>query len=201
MRSETGRVLSRWRDAGWGKVVADGKQAGRFGDELVEAVAEMIQQRWRPEPMPTWVTCIPSRDHPELVPDFTRRLAQRLCLPFHLAITKLRNNEQQKFQQNRYHQCSNLDGVFGVGGQLPAGPVLLLDDMVDSAWALTVAAILLRQAGCPAVLDVGSLAASWRQQPSISPAVVYRPSLDGLASSRAPQMPRNVANGSDFLRD
>ncbi len=160
LRAETGRVLSRWGDAGWGKVVAEGKQAGRFGDELVEAVTEMIQQSWRPEPTPAWVTCIPSRNHPELVPDFTRRLAQRLGLPFLLVITKLRDNEQQKFQQNRYHQCSNLDGVFGVNGQLPVGPVLLVDDMVDSAWTLTVASILLRQAGCPVVLPMALAATS-----------------------------------------
>ncbi|TBV05089.1 RecQ family ATP-dependent DNA helicase [Phytopseudomonas dryadis] len=160
LRAETGRVLSRWGDAGWGTVVEAGKQAGHFGDELVEAVAEMIRNRWRPEPAPTWVTCIPSRNHPELVPDFSRRLAQRLGLPFHPAITKRRDNQQQKFQQNRYHQCSNLDGVFGVEGQVPAGPVLLVDDMVDSAWTLTVAAILLRQAGCPAVLPVALAATS-----------------------------------------
>jgi len=114
-------------------------------------MAEMIQQRLRPQPAPTWVTCIPSRNHPELVPDFSRRLAARLGLPFHAAITKLRDNEQQKLQQNRYHQCRNLDGVFGLDDPLPAGPVLLVDDMVDSTWTLTVAAILLRQAGCPAV--------------------------------------------------
>lgn len=160
LRAETGCVLSRWGDAGWGEVVEAGKQAGRFGDELVEAVAEMIRNRWRPEPAPAWVTCIPSRNHPELVPDFSRRLAQRLGLPFHSAITKRRDNQQQKFQQNRYHQCSNLDGVFGVDGQLPAGPVLLVDDMVDSAWTLTVAAILLRQAGCPAVFPMALAATS-----------------------------------------
>ncbi|QEA13946.1 RecQ family ATP-dependent DNA helicase [Comamonas flocculans] len=160
LRAETGRVLSRWGDAGWGTVVEAGKQASHFGDELVEAVAEMIRNRWRPEPAPTWVACIPSRNHPELVPDFSRRLAQRLGLPFHPTITKRRDNQQQKFQQNRYHQCSNLDGVFGVEGQLPAGPVLLVDDMVDSAWTLTVAAILLRQAGCPAVLPVALAATS-----------------------------------------
>lgn len=160
LRAQTGRTLSRWGDAGWGKVVERGKQAGRFDDDLVEAMMELIQQRWRPQPLPTWVSCIPSRNHPELVPDFSRRLAQRLGLPFHAAITKLRDNEPQKFQQNRYHQCRNLDGVFGLDGPLPAGPVLLVDDMVDSSWTLTVAAILLRHAGCPAVFPVALAATS-----------------------------------------
>jgi ATP-dependent DNA helicase RecQ len=31
------------------------------------------------------------------------------------------------------------------------GPVLLVDDMVDSAWTMTLATALLRQAGTPAV--------------------------------------------------
>lgn len=29
-RAETGRILSRWGDAGWGQVVADDKHAGFF---------------------------------------------------------------------------------------------------------------------------------------------------------------------------
>lgn len=147
LRGETGRVLARWRDAGWGDTVAAGKQAGRFGDELVEAVVEMIRERWQPEPAPAWVTCIPSRAHPDLVPDFARRLAARLGLPFSPVIVKLRDNAPQKHQQNRFHQCHNLDGVFGVQGEPPQGPVLLVDDMVDSGWTLTVVAALLRRAG------------------------------------------------------
>ena len=35
-----------------------------------------------------------------------------------------------------------------------AGPVLLVDDLVDSGWTMTVAARLLRQAGAPAVLPL-----------------------------------------------
>ena len=160
LRAQPGRILARWGDAGWGRQVADGKHAGRFGDDLVEAMAEMIQQRWQPDPRPAWVTCIPSRNHPELVPDFSRRLAQRLGLPFVAAISKLRDNPAQKLQQNRFHQCRNLDGVFQVAADLPEGPVLLIDDMVDSAWTLTVAAALLRQAGCDTVWPVALAATS-----------------------------------------
>jgi ATP-dependent DNA helicase RecQ len=35
-----------------------------------------------------------------------------------------------------------------------AGPVLLVDDLVDSGWTMTVAARLLRHAGAPAVLPL-----------------------------------------------
>jgi ATP-dependent DNA helicase RecQ len=154
MQAETGRVLARWSDAGWGRWVAEDKRTGHFRDELVEAMAEMIQRRWRPQPTPAWVTCIPSRNHPTLVPDFARRLAARLRLPFVPAIAKQRDNQPQKSQQNRYHQCRNLDGVFAIDAPIPNGPVLLVDDMVDSTWTLTVVAALLRQAGSGPVWPV-----------------------------------------------
>lgn len=79
-----------------GRTVADNKHAGRFSDELVEAMAEMIQQRWQPNPAPQWVCCVPSRNHPELVPDFARRLAARLGLPFVDAVSKVKDNQPQK---------------------------------------------------------------------------------------------------------
>jgi ATP-dependent DNA helicase RecQ len=154
LRAETGRVLSRWGDAGWGRSVAEDKRAGHFRDELVEAMAEMIEQRWCPQPAPARVTCVPSRNHPALVLDFARRLAARLRLPFVPAVAKQRDNQPQKFQQNRYHQCRNLDGAFAVAASIPRGPVLLVDDMVDSAWTLTVVAALLRQAGSGPVWPV-----------------------------------------------
>lgn len=160
LRAGTGRVLSRWGDAGWGRMVADQKHAGRFGDDLVSAMAEMIRDRWQPQPAPSWVTCVPSRNHPELVPDFSARLAQRLGIPFHAVVVKVRDNQAQKLQQNRFHQCRNLDGVFAVVDPVPAGPVLLVDDIVDSGWTLTVASALLRQAGCAAVWPVALAASS-----------------------------------------
>jgi ATP-dependent DNA helicase RecQ len=133
LRAEIGRTLSRWGDAGWGRMVAEDKRAGHFRDELVAAMAEMLRQRWRPQPGPAWVTCVPSRNHPRLVPDFAHRLAARLQLPFAPVVVKQRDNALQKLQQNRFHQCCNLDGAFAVAAMIPTGPVLLVDDIVDSA--------------------------------------------------------------------
>ena len=143
-----GRVLSRWADAGWGREVARDKVGGRFRDELVDAAAEMVRERWRPEPAPRWITCVPSYDNPTLVPDFTKRLAASLGWPFAPVVVKVRRNAPQKEQQNAAYQCRNLDGVFEIRGDLPAGPALLVDDVVDSRWTLTVVAALLRAAGC-----------------------------------------------------
>ena len=147
LRAKEGRVLSRWGDAGWGKTVVDGKRAGRFGDDLVAAMAEMIQQRWKPDPAPAWVCCVPSLRHPELLPDFAKRLASILKLPFVNAVAKVKNNQPQKGQQNRFHQCRNLDGAFAMKQPVPTDPALLIDDIVDSGWTLTVIAALLQQAG------------------------------------------------------
>lgn len=161
LRAAEGRALSLWRDAGWGQLVASGKyQTDHFSDELVTACAEMIAE-WNPEPAPKWVTCIPSHNHPELVPDFAQRLAGALGLKFVPCIEKIRANQQQKCMENSYQQAKNLDGAFQVNlPPKPYGPCLLIDDMVDSRWTFTVAAALLRQAGClgvyPLVLALNS---------------------------------------------
>jgi ATP-dependent DNA helicase RecQ len=160
LRAETGRILSRWGDAGWGRLVTEDKRAGRFRDELVEAAAEMIQDRWHPDPPPEWVTYVPSHRHPKLVPDFARRLAQRLGLPCVDAVEKVLDNPPQKLQQNRFHQCHNLDGAFAVVADVPSGPVLLVDDVVDSGWTMTVLAALLRRGGSGPVWPLALAATS-----------------------------------------
>ena len=49
---------------------------------------------------------------------------------------------------NSTQQARNVDGSLVVSvTPLPRGPVLLVDDMVDSRWTLTVAAWLLRSHG------------------------------------------------------
>jgi len=150
-----GRALCLWRDAGWGQMVAAGKyKDGRFPDELVGACVDMIGQ-WNPQPAPTWVACIPSMKHPKLVPDFAARLAVALGLAFHSCLSKVADNLPQKTMQNSFQQARNLDGAFAVDkAAVPAGPCLLVDDMFDSGWTFTVAAALLRKAGCAAVFPL-----------------------------------------------
>ncbi|MBJ6981993.1 RecQ family ATP-dependent DNA helicase [Luteimonas sp. MC1572] len=154
LQASEGRVLSRWRDGGLGNLAAEGKEANRFANDLVTAMAEMIRQRWRPVPAPEWLCCVPSLNHPQLVPDFARRLAEALGIPLVDCVRKVRPNEPQKYQQNRYHRCRNLDGIFEVVGQVPAGPALLVDDMIDSGWTFTVIAALLRRQGSGPVYPV-----------------------------------------------
>ncbi len=151
-----GRALAVYGDAGWGELVKAGKYGGEgFSDELVEAVAEMIETDLQPEPFPTWVTAVPSLRSPELVPDFARRLASRLGLPYRSALVKVRNTPQQKHMENSVKQAGNALGSFGTApaGDV-SGPVLLVDDMVDSGWSLTVCGVALREAGSGPVYPV-----------------------------------------------
>ena len=153
LRGQDGRVLSRWGEPVWGALVAEGKAAGRFDDKLVEATVDLVQHRWPDAAKARWVTCIPSLRHPELVPDFARRLAEALGLPFLEAVKKVRETDPQKQMENRFYQCNNLDGAFVVDPELCyCDPVLLVDDAVDSAWTLTLASVLLREAGVNAVV-------------------------------------------------
>ena len=152
LQAEAGRALCYWRDAGWGNLVYAGKYTdNRFADELVVAAVQMIRE-WQPQPAPAWVTCIPSRRHPNLVPDFAERLGATLGLPFRAVLIKTDDRPEQKDMQNSAQQMRNVEGSLGFSQNpvLP-GPVLLVDDMVDSGWTFTVASSLLRERGCGAV--------------------------------------------------
>ena len=151
-QAESGRALCYWGDAGWAKLVNTGKyQDNHFADDLVAASAKLIQE-WQPYPTPVWVTCIPSRRHPDLVPDFARRLAAALGLPFNPCLVKTEDRPEQKSRANSPQQARNVEDSLGFSQNpvLP-GPVLLVDDMVDSRWTFTVAASLLRERGCRVV--------------------------------------------------
>lgn len=146
--AQPGKALCVWGDAGWGGLVRQGKYSnGRFADELVEACVKLVMA-WNPQPAPGWVTSVPSLRHPNLVPDFARRLAVALNLLYLEALKKTNDSPEQKAMANSTQQARNIDGSIAITTQaLPTGPVLLVDDMVDSRWTLTVAAWLLRSHG------------------------------------------------------
>ena len=148
LRSQPGKALCIWGDAGWGTVVRQGKYHDHhFADELVAACVKMIHE-WNPQPAPTWVTCVPSLRHPDLVPNFAQRVAAALGLPFYKVLEKTDNRPEQKTMANSTQQARNIDGSLALNDQsVPHGPVLLIDDMVDSRWTLTVSAWLLRRGG------------------------------------------------------
>lgn len=147
-QTQEGRALCIWGNSHWGTLVEKGKyQHGVFSEDLVKACVNLLLD-WKPSPRPMWVTCVPSLRHPELVPDFARRLASAIGLPFKMAIVKVKESEQQKLMENSIQQATNLDGCFiAVKEEILSGPVLLIDDMVDSRWTMTLCAWLLQSNG------------------------------------------------------
>ena len=159
--NQEGRALCRYGDAGWGTLVRTGKyEDGLFSDELVEAAVELIKDHWQPQPAPEWVTAIPSLRHPNLVPNLAQRIADKLGIPYYQVLTKVKATEEQKKMENSSQQANNVINAFEVIGDCPEGPVLLMDDMVDSRWTLTVCGVRLQEAGSGPVFPL-ALAATW----------------------------------------
>lgn len=144
-----GRALCYYGDAGWGKWVREGKYVrDQFDDDLLRAAAALIRERWRPDPPPKWITAIPSRRHPRLVYDFSERLAAALGLPFVPALERTGDAPEQKTMANSSMQARNVIGTLAVVTAIVRpGAVLLVDDIVDSGWTLTLAGWLLRAHG------------------------------------------------------
>ena len=150
LRAEPGRVLSIYNDGGWGKArqVAASSPRDASPTSWSRQPVALIRDRWRPEPAPGWVTCVPSASHPDLVPDFASRLADALGIPFVPVVERVRSRRPQKEMENSHQQFRNVDGAFAVEGALVRPePVLLIDDIADSRWTLTVIAAELRRAG------------------------------------------------------
>jgi ATP-dependent DNA helicase RecQ len=93
------------------------------------------------------VTSVASARHPRLVRDFAERLAAALGLPFHDVVARVRDNAPQKEMENSQQQARNVYGAFSVASELAPGPVLLVDDIHDSGWTLTVVGVALRTSG------------------------------------------------------
>jgi ATP-dependent DNA helicase RecQ len=66
-------------------------------------------------------------------------------------ISKVVDAPPQKEMQNSATQLRNAHGSMDVVEMPLAGPVILIDDVVDSRWTLTVAGQLLREHGSGAV--------------------------------------------------
>jgi len=146
LEHEPGAALCHWGEAGWGEIAAAGKRAHVFAPRLADACVAMINNRWQPDPMPTWVTYVPSQNFPSLVKDFAELVAQKLGLECVEAVVKVNQTAPQKRMENSDFRCKNLDGAFAVQSVRESEPVLLIDDASDSGWTFAVIAALLRRA-------------------------------------------------------
>lgn len=144
---EPGRALCYLTDPGWGDQLLSTKRDNLpLSDELVDASVELINE-WMPGFDGTLVyvpTLDPTRT---LVENLARRLSERLQIRRSDCLVKRHRNAPQKLMENSAQQLRNVDEVFGVQGHTPKGPILLVDDVVDSRWTMTVLGDLLMAAG------------------------------------------------------
>lgn len=144
--NENGLALSYYNDGGYGQLVKRGKyNDGRFNDELVDAAARLIARHWNQEIK--WITNVPSVRHPRLVTDFSERLAQQLTVPYRDVIECVQHYPEQKTMQNSAQQLKNISNAFHIREDVVPQSVLLVDDIIDSGWTLTLLGWHLRQRG------------------------------------------------------
>jgi ATP-dependent DNA helicase RecQ len=165
LSAEPGRALGRLTDLGWGPrlraMLADDAADGPVPDELMGAVVKVLAA-WDWAQRPAGVATLPSRTRPRLVEGLGRRIAEIGRLPYlgALAYTGAAHAGRPARKSNSAQRLSALwplltvpaplrDAVAGLGG-----PVLLVDDRVETGWTMTVAARLLREAGATAVLPL-----------------------------------------------
>lgn len=148
IQCETGRVLSDYGDAGWGRLVKECKyEKGYFEEQLVEASVKLLKDYVAINDI-QWVTNVSSLKRPELVRTFARQLAEHLGLEYRDAIEKRVHRKYQKELKSAFLQYQNVNDSFDVRESevLPEN-VLLVDDMVDSKWTFTVCGYMLRGKG------------------------------------------------------
>lgn len=147
--NETGLALCYYHQAGWGdQIRACRAQHHPFSERLINAAADKLQEYWTTLDMPPqWITHVPSLRRPQLVPDLAQCLAQKLGLTFLDTIEHLSQHPEQALMESGYHQFKNLRGRFKMRVAPLKTPVLLVDDLADSKWTLTLIGQMLRWHG------------------------------------------------------
>jgi ATP-dependent DNA helicase RecQ len=151
--NETGLALCVYHDDGYGALVRAERARGlRYNDVLVDASARALLDYMRllPSP-PDMVVPVPSMRRLTLVPDFAARLAQKTGLPVVHALQHIEQHAPQSEMRNSYQQAQNVLSRFAVTSRLKGQRILLVDDVADSRWTLTVLGDLLQRNGAGAV--------------------------------------------------
>jgi ATP-dependent DNA helicase RecQ len=155
-QASEGRALARLTDLGWGGALRELFAAGA-GDAAVPqsilGACVRVLAEWGWEQRPVAVVAMPSRAKPQLVDSLARGIAGVGRLPFLGSLDLVDSGPSGHPGGNSAFRVAGVWNRFSAAGlDVPAGPVLLVDDRVDSGWTLTVAARELRRAGATAVL-------------------------------------------------
>jgi ATP-dependent DNA helicase RecQ len=161
--AEPGRALGRFTDVGWGAtlrgLLAEGSSDGPVTPQLTDAVVKVLAA-WDWSSRPVSVVTLPSRSRPLLVTSFGTRIAAIGRLQYLGALEYTTPDGPGPRRHNSAQRLATVWRALTVPEELQAlvaasaGPVLLVDDQIDSGWTMTVAAALLRDAGAPAVLPL-----------------------------------------------
>jgi ATP-dependent DNA helicase RecQ len=166
-QADPGRAVGRLTDLGWGarlrEVVADGAVDRALPDDLARAVVEVLAAWARgDEPWPARpaaVVAVGSRRRPRLVDGLAGHIGTVGRLPVLGAVrpAPAASEPGGGARANSAQRVRALHDAFAVPDEVAsrlaglAGPVLLVDDLVDSGWTMAIVARLLRLAGAPAV--------------------------------------------------
>jgi ATP-dependent DNA helicase RecQ len=147
-----GRAIGRLTDLGWGarlrRLLAE--PDAEVPDEIVQAAVQVLKA-WTWEARPVAVMALDSHTHPLLIRSTARRLAQLGRLA-DLGTLRYRPDHRPVTAANSAYRVAALQDAWEVPTLDVEGPVLLVDDMTDTGWTLTMVARQLRSAGAPAVL-------------------------------------------------
>lgn len=156
-----GRVLARLTDLGWGgtlrELFAAGAADAAASPALIGACVRVLAD-WRWDERPAAIVTMPSRTSPLLIESVAAGLSEAGRLPRLGSLEYLDGGPTGEPGGNSAFRLAGVWGRVGVPAQLAEavrdapGPILLIDDLVDSRWTLTVAACQLRLAGASAVL-------------------------------------------------
>jgi ATP-dependent DNA helicase RecQ len=161
--AQPGRALGRLTDVGWGTtlraLLADQAPDGPVTDQLVDAVVKVLTA-WDWTERPAGVVTLPSRTRPVLIASLGQRIAQvgRLTYLGSLGYANpdgpgpRRHNSAQRLR-SLWEAFTVPDDLRGAFTQL-TGPLLLIDDRIETGWTMTVAAKHLLEAGATAVLPL-----------------------------------------------
>ena len=156
-----GRALARLTDLGWGNTLramfAPTTPDAPVSTAMLAACLRVLSE-WPWQQRPAAVVAVPSRAHPQLVDSLARGIADAGRIAFLGALDLSGGGPTGEPGGNSAYRLAALAAAFDVPSAIASelsqlnGPVLLVDDLADSRWTLTVAARQLRRAGAPGVL-------------------------------------------------
>ncbi|WP_394831442.1 RecQ family ATP-dependent DNA helicase [Pendulispora rubella] len=158
---EEGRALGRLTDIGWGNrlrsMLADAHEDGPIPDDVFAAVVQVLAS-WKWAARPVAVASLPSERRPLLIASLAQRLSQVGRLAYLGSLRYDAGSPGRQFNSAKrvqaVHRTLVVPAELAAAVAETAGPILLVDDRVDSGWTMTIAAVLLRQAGAKAVLPL-----------------------------------------------